>query len=127
MRRMTWLAAVAVFTLAACGGEDSGSDAEMAAANPCAANPCAANPCAGMDLPVDADTGLAVDRGASSLQSNQQGGDGEQRQGEHQEQGPEQEVEQAAHRVPSAFSQVPGLPWRARSHSPRAMEAVVIR
>lgn len=59
MRRMTWLAPVAAFTLAACGGGDAGSEAEMAAANPCAANPCAANPCAanpcaGMDLPVDA-------------------------------------------------------------------------
>ena len=54
MRRMTWLAPVAAFTLAACGGGDAGSEAEMATANPCAANPCAANPCAGMDLPVDA-------------------------------------------------------------------------
>jgi len=54
MRRMTWLAPVAAFTLAACGGGDAGAEAEMAAANPCAANPCAANPCAGMDLPVDA-------------------------------------------------------------------------
>jgi cytochrome c peroxidase len=62
---MTWLAAVAVFTLAACGGEDSGSDAEMAAANPCAANPCAANPCAGMDLPVD-----AIRQGDSELDSH---------------------------------------------------------
>lgn len=44
MRRMTWLAPVAAFTLAACGGGDAGSEAEMAAANPCA----------GMDLPVDA-------------------------------------------------------------------------
>ena len=54
MRRLTWLTPVAVFALAACGGGDAGSEAEMAAANPCAANPCAANPCAGMDLPVDA-------------------------------------------------------------------------
>ncbi len=54
MRRMTWLAPVAAFTLAACSGGDAGSETEMAAANPCAANPCAANPCAGMDLPVDA-------------------------------------------------------------------------
>jgi len=59
MRRLTWLAPMAAFLLAACGGGESGGEAEAdaAAANPCAAaeNPCAAaNPCAGMDLPVDA-------------------------------------------------------------------------
>lgn len=59
MKRMTWLAPAFAMALTACGGGDAGSEAEMAAANPCAANPCAANPCAanpcaGMDLPVDA-------------------------------------------------------------------------
>ena len=59
MKRMTWLAPAAALALAACGGGDAGSEAELAAANPCAANPCAANPCAanpcaGMELPVDA-------------------------------------------------------------------------
>jgi hypothetical protein len=53
MRRLTWLAPMAAFALAACSGGDAGAETEMAAANPCAANPCAANPCAGMDLPVD--------------------------------------------------------------------------
>jgi cytochrome c len=59
MRRLTWLAPAALFTLASCGGGDTASEADMAAANPCAANPCAANPCAAnpcaaSDLPVDA-------------------------------------------------------------------------
>lgn len=55
MRRMTWLAPVAAFALAACsGGGDAASEADMAAANPCAANPCAANPCAGQELPLAA-------------------------------------------------------------------------
>ncbi len=59
MRRLTWLAPVALFTMASCGGGDAASEADMAAANPCAANPCAANPCAAnpcaaTELPVDA-------------------------------------------------------------------------
>ena len=32
----------------------------------------------------------------------------------------------AAHRVPSAFSQVTGTPWRRYSHRPAALEAVTV-
>lgn len=59
MRRLTWLAPMALFTMASCGGGDAASETDMAAANPCAANPCAANPCAAnpcaaTDLPLEA-------------------------------------------------------------------------
>jgi len=52
----TWLVLfVAVFGLAACGGDSGDATSEAvaqtpAAANPCAENPCAANPCAAMEM-----------------------------------------------------------------------------
>src|SRR5829696_9538715 len=78
---------------------------------------------------VEADAALPIDHRPAAAQLDRNRGDQQDRRESQQDQDRDSYVEDSwdlVHLVPSAFSQVPGAPRRARSQSPAAIEAVVI-
>ena len=75
---------------------------------------------------VEADAALAVDRMPARLQADRDHRRDQQRRGDRQRDGSDDDVEgPARHRVPWTGSQPAGVPWRSQSHRPAATEAVV--